>query len=193
MGWLIALLVLLSLLFLPLGFCAIYRRSNAGVWLLIGPFKLRVFPGNKKEKSAKQEKTSATDSSRSKGGSFRDFQPVAQTILQFLEEFRKKIRVKNLELRLVLAGNDPSDLAVNYGRTWAAVGSLIPQLERFLVIKKRNIQVECDFLADETLIYARLDATITIIRALQLLSVHGLKIIKQLMNLKKLRKGGAEL
>ena len=115
------------------------------------------------------------------------------TILQFLEEFRKKIRVKNLELQLVLAGDDPSDLAVNYGRAWAAVGSLIPQLERFLVIKKRNIQVECDFQAEETRIYARLDATITLIRALQLLSMHGIKIIKQLINLKKLRKGGAEL
>ena len=193
MGWLIALLVLLVLLFLPFGFCAIYRHTNAGVWLLVGPFKFQVFPGNKKEKSAKQQKARKTDNSQSKGGSLRDFQPVVGTILQFLEEFRKKIRVKNLELRLVLAGDDPSDLAVNYGRAWAAVGSLIPQLERFLVIKKRNIQVECDFLAEETLIYARLDATITIIRALQILSVHGLKIIKQLMNLKKLRKGGAEL
>ena len=193
MGWLIVLAVLLALLFLPFGFCAIYRQSNAGVWLLIGPLKFRVFPGNKKGKSAKQQKASKTDLSQSKGGSFRDFQPVVGTILQFLEEFRKKIRVKNLELHLILAGDDPSDLAVNYGRAWAAVGSLIPQLERFLVIKKRNIQVECDFQAEETRIYARLDATITLIRALQLLSMHGIKIIKQLINLKKLRKGGAEL
>lgn len=193
MGWLIALLVLLALLFLPLGFCAIYRQSNAGVWLLVGPFKFRVFPGNKKEKSTKQEKAGKTDSSQSKGGNLQDFQPVVGTILQFLEEFRKTIRVKNLELKLVLAGGDPSDLAVNYGRAWAAVGSLIPQLERFLVIKKRNIQVECDFQAEEMLIFARLDATITLVRALQLLSVHGMKIIKQLINLKKLRKGGAQL
>ena len=193
MGWLIALLVLLSLLFLPLGFCAIYRQSNAGVWLLIGPFKFRVFPGNNKEKRAKQQKAGKPGNNQSKGGSLQEFQPVVGTILQFLEEFRKKIRVKNLELKLVLAGGDPSDLAVNYGRAWAAVGSLIPQLERFFVIKKRNVQVECDFLADETLIFARLDATLTLIRALQLLSVHGIKIMKQLINLKKLRKGGAEL
>lgn len=193
MGWLIALLVLLSLLFLPLGFCAIYSHSNTGVWLLVGPFKFRVFPGNNKRESAKQQKAGKADNNQSKGGSLQEFQPVVGTILQFLEEFRKKIRVKNLELKLVLAGGDPSDLAVNYGRAWAAVGSLIPQLERFFVIKKRNVQVECDFLADETLIFARLDATLTLIRALQLLSVHGIKIMKQLINLKKLRKGGAEL
>lgn len=193
MGWLIALAVLLVLLFLPFGFCAIYRQSNAGIWLLVGPLKFRVFPGNKKGKNTKQQVANKTDNNPSKGGSLWDFQPVVRTIIQFLEEFRKKMRVKNLELHLVLAGDDPSDLAVNYGRAWAAVGNFVPQLERFLVIKKRNIQVECDFYAEETLIFARVDATITLIRALQLLSMHGTKIIKQLMDLKKLRKGGAEL
>ncbi len=193
MGWLIALAILLALLLLPFGFCAIYRQSNSGIWLLIGPLKFRVFPGNKKREEGTRKSTNKTESHGSTGGNLRDFYPTVRAILQFLEEFRKKIRVKNLELQLVLAGDDPSDLAVNYGRAWAAVGNLLPQLERIFVIQKRNIQVECDFLADQTRIYARLDATITLIRALQLLSMHGIKVIKQLMNLKKLRKGGAEL
>lgn len=193
MGWIIALVILLALFFLPFGFCAVYRQSNAGVWLLIGPLKFRVFPGNKKENNTKQQDNDKAENEPTKGGNLRDFWLTARTLFQFLEEFRKKIRVKNLEVKLVLAGDDPSDLAVNYGRAWAAVGNLIPHLERFFVIKKRNIQVECDFLADQTRVYARLDATITLIRALQLLSKHGIKVIKQLMNLKKLRKGGAEL
>ncbi len=92
-----------------------------------------------------------------------------------------------------MAGDDPSDLAVNYGRIWASVGSLIPLLEHYLTIKKQNIQVKCDFEAEQTQIFARLDATITLIRAVQLLSTHGIKSIKQLLELKKLRKGGAEL
>lgn len=193
MGWLIALAVIAVTLFLPLGFSAIYRQSDPGVWLLIGPFKFRVFPGNKKEKSAEQQKASKTGDSQSKGGSYQNFQPIVRTIIEFLGEFRQKIRVKRLELKVILAGGDPSDLAVNYGRAWAALGNLMPHLERLFVIKKRNLEVECDFVADETLIYARIDATISVIKTLHLLSRHGIKILKNLLELKKLRKGGAQV
>ena len=113
--------------------------------------------------------------------------------MEFLDHFRRKIRVRCLQFKLILAGDDPSDLAVNYGRAWAAVGSIMPQIERLFVIKKRNIEVECDFLAEQTLVFARLDATITVFRTLHLLSRHGIKAIKQLLELKNLRKGGAQL
>lgn len=195
MGWLIALAALLSLGFLPLGFCAIYRKSDPGVWLLIGPLKIRVYPGKSEEEKSKSQKASKKSKKEGsqKGGSVRDFQPVVRTILEFLDQFRRKIRVRYLEFKLVLAGDDPSDLAVNYGRAWAAVGSIMPQIERLFVIKKRNIEVECDFLAEQTMVFARLDATITVFRTLHLLSRHGIKTIKQLLELKNLRKGGAQL
>ena len=93
---------------------------------------------------------------------------------------------------MTLAGDEPDKLAVNYGRAWAALGNLMPHLERTFVIRKRDVDVACDFLAEETLIYARLDATITVARATHLLSRHGIKILKELGELKKLRKGGAQ-
>lgn len=196
MGWLIGLAAVIATLFLPLGFSAIYRQSDPGVWLLIGPLRLRVYPGNKKDKKPqKPKKTTSADKHKdeTKGGSYRDFLPVVRTIVEFLGEFRRKIRVRRLELKVVLAGGDPSDLAVNYGKAWAALGSLLPQLERLFVIKKRNLEVECDFIAEETLIYARIDATISVVKTLHLLSRHGIKILKHLLELKKLRKGGAQL
>lgn len=193
MGWLIALAVIASALFLPLGFSAIYRQDNPGVWLLIGPLRFRVYPGNKKKQKPEKQTSGKKDKNQSKGGSYRDFLPVVRTIYTFLGEFRRKIRVKRLELKVILAGDDPADLAVNYSRAWAALGSLTPQLEQLFVIKKRNLEVECDFVAEETLIYARIDATLTVVRTLHLLSKHGIKIIKQLLELKKLRKGGAQL
>lgn len=191
MLWLIALAIVASVLFLPLGFSAIYRQDNPGVWLLIGPFRFRVYPGNRKKKAQKpaQDKEKNT----SKGGSYKDFWPVVRTIYTFLGEFRRKILVKRLELKVVLAGEDPADLAVNYGRVWAALGSLTPQLDRLFRIRKRKVEVECDFTAEEALVYARIDATLTVARTLHLLSKHGIKIIKQLLELKKLRKGGAKL
>ena len=194
MCWLIPLDVLCGLAFLPIGFRAVYRESRPGVWLLIGPVKFRVYPGKPKEKRVRDQKNKATAESQSeKGGRFRAFLPITRTILEFLEYFRRKIRVNNLELKLILADDDPSTLAINYGRAWAALGNLLPQLERFFTIKRRNLEVECDFTAEETLIYAKADVTITVARALHLLSRYGIRVLKDLLNLKKLRKGGAKL
>ncbi len=204
MGWLIALAVICLLVLLPLGFRAIYRENNPGVWILIGPFKLQVFPAKpKKESSAKKQKSppkksASKKSSRkqtesSKGGSYRDFLPIVRTIIEFLGHFRRKIRINHLELKMILGGGDPCDLAVNYGKAWAALGNLMPQLDRIFVLKKRDLEVECDFAGEKTLIFARVDATITLGRAIHLLTRHGIKILKQLLQLKKLRKGGAKL
>lgn len=196
MGWLIALAVLCGMAVLPIGFRAIYRESQPGVWVLIGPVKLRVYPGRrKKEKPKKQKPAEAKQPGKKseKGGNYRDFIPVVKTIFAFLEHFRRKLRVNDLQLKVVLAGEDPADLAINYGKAWAGLGNLMPQLERFFVIKKRNLEVECDFTAETTLVYAKADMTITLARALHLLGRYGIRILKDLLELKKLRKGGAEL
>ena len=92
----------------------------------------------------------------------------------------------------MLGGSNPSDLAVNYGRGWAVLGNLVPLLERAFIIKKRDLEVECDFLAENTVIIARLDLTITVGRVLSLLTIRGIPIIRELINLKKLFKGGAK-
>lgn len=190
MVWLIIIAVLCGLAVFPLGFSAVYREDDPGVWLLIGPLKFRVYPGKKntKEKEPKSQKSFSP-----KGGSYRDFEPVIRAIFDFLGQFRRKIRVRDLQLQLTLAGEDPCDLAVNYGRAWAALCALTPQLERLFVIKKRNLSVDCDFTGDKTVIYAKVVATITLGRTLHLLSKHGIKVIKELLELKKLQKGGAQV
>lgn len=194
MGWLIALAVLAGIALLPVGIRGVYRESTAGVWLLIGPLKFRLYPAKPKEgKTAAQPKKRAAGSSSQKGGKLQDFWPIARTVLDFLNQLRKKVGVKNLELKVILAGDDPCDLAVNYGRAWTALGNLMPQLDRFLQIRKKNIEVECDFTAETTRVYAKVDATVSVARALHLGGRYGVKIIKDILKLKKLRKGGAEL
>lgn len=192
MVWLIILAVLCVLPFIPLGFCAVYREKDPGIWLLIGPFKFRVYPAKKK---AEPEKTKPRSKMKlpETGGGYRDFGPVIRAVLDFLGQFRRKIRVRNLEFKVTLAGDDPCDLALNYGKAWAAVGTLTPQLERLFVIKRRDLSVDCEFNGDKTRIYAKVVATITIGRTIHLLSKHGIKVIKELLELKKLQKGGAQL
>lgn len=204
MGWLIFVLLLLAVL--PLGVWIRYDEAGPLVRIVAGPLKIKGFPVRKKAKKAaapKQEKASLSESTpnpkeqqstkKANGGSLTDFLPLVKVALDLLGDFRRKLRVDELYLRLILASSDPCDLAVNYGRTWAAVGNLIPQLERYFVIKKRDIAVECDFTADKTLVYLQMKITITFGRLLSLLAIYGFRGLKEFLKLKKKRKGGAAL
>ena len=218
MGWLITLLILTALAILPLGASIIYDEDGAVVRVIVGPVKIKVFPlpkkdkkpekKPKKEKKLKKEKTSSkkqeksnkqtqtsgkteTEAKKKKGGPITDFLPLVKVLLKFLDGFRRKLRLNVLELKLIMAADDPCDLAVNYGKAWAAVGNLMPQLERVFVIQKRNIEVECDFTADKTLVIARLDLTITLGRILGLVFLLIGRAIVELIKIVLKRKGGA--
>ena len=214
-GW-ITLGVLVLLAVLPLGVSVKYNADGAVVRILLGPIKITLFPRPKKEKKDKKKKELKKKKEASqepdrpqnpkppakpkekkpkeeKGGSWTDFLPLVKEALRFLGDFRRKLRLNCLELKLIMAADDPCDLAVNYGRAWAAVGNLLPQLERLFVIKKRDIQVECDFTASQTLVIARLDLTITLGRLLAAVVVFGVRALIEFLKIKKKRKGGASV
>jgi len=215
MGWWITLGVLVLLAVLPLGVSVKYNADGPLVRVILGPIKFTVFPlpkkeekEKKKQESKKEKKTpeepvpqnpkppappKKQESKTEKAGSWTDFLPLVKEALRFLSDFRRKLRLNRLELKLIMAADDPCDLAVNYGRAWAAVGNLLPQLERFFVIKKRNVEVECDFTASETLVIARLDLTITLGRLLSAVVVFGIRALTEFLKIKKKRKGGAKL
>ena len=205
MGWLIALGVLTLIAILPIGVSALYDDEGPRVSVIAGPLRLLVFPMKKKEKKEKPakkgkktkekapEKTgSKPKEKKKKGGSIDDFLPAVDVVLDFIAAFGRRLRVNNLQMKLILAGGDPSDLAVNYGRGWAVLGNLLPLLERAFVIKKRDLEVECDFLADKTAVVAQLDLTITIGRIFSLLIICGIPIVRELLKLMKKIKGGAK-
>ena len=125
------------------------------------------------------------------GGSLRDFLPFVKLALDFLGDLRRKLRMKELYLRLILAGDDPCDLAVNYGKTWTAVGNFLPLLDRWFVIKKKDVEVACDFTASETKVIARAEITITLGRLLALAAVYGCRGLKEFIVFRNKRKGGA--
>lgn len=141
-------------------------------------------------KPSKPESTLPTPS-KSKGGSLTDFLPFVKLALDFLNDFRKKLRVDRLELKLILAGDDPCDLAVNYGRAWAALDSFLPVLERVFTIKKRDLEVECDFCASEISVCVHVELTITVGRVLSMAVVYGIRALSEYLKFRKKRKGGA--
>ena len=142
-----------------------------------------------KEKTA-SEKATRPLIPKEKGGSWTDFLPLVKVAVDFLGDFRRKLRVNVLQMKLIMAADDPCDLAVNYGRAWAALGNLMPQLERLFVIIKRDIQVECDFTAEEISVIAHVDITITLGRLLTLAVVYGIRVLFEFLSMK--RKGGGD-
>ena len=205
MGWLVALLILFLLAILPLGASVLYDEDGPRVRIVAGPVKIQVFPMKKKakkdkpkkeakKKPAKEGKAAKKPAPKPKsGGSWTDFLPLVRIALDLLNDFRRKLRVNELKLHLTMAGDDPCDLAINYGRMNASLAALIAQLERFLVIKKRDVHIDCDFAADETVILARLDLSITLGRILSIAAVYGVRGLKTFLNIKKQREGGADL
>ena len=199
MGWLIALGILILLGCMPLGVSAVYDAGGFVAKLLAGPVKIPLFPREKKEKPkpAKEEESQApvtqdkAQPAEKKGGSFQEFLPLVKIATDFLGDLRRKLRVKRLEMKLCMAGGDPCDLGINYGRAWAAVGNLIPQLERLFVIKKRDVQVLCDFTQSQTTLYVRADITITLARFLCLVVRYGWRGYKEYKKIINKRKGGA--
>ncbi len=216
MGWWITLGVLTLLAILPLGVSVKYNVEGPLVRLILGPVKLTVVPGKKKQKADKKEdkpkgkpkkekepkpkqigadkpaQPEKQEEKKEQGGSLLDFLPLVKELFRFLGDFRRKLRLDVLELKLIMAADDPCDLAVNYGRAWAAVGNLLPKLEQWFVIKKRDIEVECDFTAEETKVIARLDLTITLGRLVAAVCRFGFRVLKEFIKIYNKRKGGAK-
>lgn len=204
MGWLIALGILVLIAILPVGASVEYDSDGFRAAVIAGVFHIPVFPVKKKEKKPKKVKKKApakaketktkkkSEPKQKKGGSLMDFLPVLDRVLDFLSAFRRKLRIQQLEMVIILGGGDPSDLAINYGRGWAALGNLEPLLDQAFVIKKRKMEVECDFLAESTTVIARMDISITIGRIVALLVAWGLPIVWEFLKIINKRKGGAK-
>ena len=215
MGWLITLAILFLLAILPLGVSVHYNADGPLVKIILGPAKLTVVPAKKKPPKEKKEKPQKEKKPKKKaapkpkqvgadappqpktekkeeGGSILDFLPLVKTLFDFLGDFRRKLRVNNLQLKLIMAGGDPYNLAMNYGRTWAAVGNLLPRLERWFVIGKRDIEVECDFVASQTTVIAHMDISISLGRLLAAVFTFAFKALVTFLKIQKKRKGGAQ-
>lgn len=197
MGWLIFLGVLVLLGCLPLGVRLNFDEGGFRPAVLIGRIPVPLYPvprwlqnmtsrHQKKEQSPEPKpKIAKPQSQEQPGGGIRRFLPFVRLGLELLGDFRRKLRVNFLRLRLTLAGEDPCDLAVNYGRSWAALGNLMPNLERALVIRKRDVEIQCDFQAEETTVVFAMDLTMTLGRLLGLALGYGLRALKLFLTMKK--------
>ena len=124
-------------------------------------------------------------------GGWQEYLPLIHTGLDLLRAFRRKLVLRRLECRVVLAGPDPCDLAVNYGRLCAAVAGLMPQIERLFTIRKKDIQIQCDYNATQTRVFFQADLVISVGKLLLLALVYGIRGLREYWTILNNRKGGA--
>lgn len=219
-GWLIFLGIIAAIAVLPVGASVRYDESGPLVRVLLGPVKILLYPRPEKEikpaqkeKKTQKEKTGDQEEDEipdgppegapskklekpKKGGSLLDFMPLVDVVMDMLSALVGRLRVNYLQVHLILAGDDPADLAINYGRAQAAGATLLAQLNRFLVIKKQDVQIQCDFTSDNTTVLAQVELTITVGRVISWAVSYGVKALMTFLKIKKQQdkqEGGAAL
>lgn len=176
MGWWIALWIVLVLggivtllIFLPVGIRVRYHNDQLKMWYTIGPVRLLRYPETEKEKLKRMDSKLTVRSvlkepiaaNRRYDNVLGDFVAELKTVLELFWALRPKLRLKRLVMKLVLAGDDPCAVAMEYGGAWAAIGAVYPVLDGAFTIKKQDISVDCDFSAgSKTRLEVKLDITI---------------------------------
>lgn len=193
MGWLIALAVLLGLVLfiicLPVGVRVIYDQDDLKAWYTV--LSIRVaevdLEEDDKKLSLKKILKSAQRSSQKERphpkmqashNKIKAFWDDLILLLDFYWGLLDVAVLKRLDVKLILTGDDPCDLAVQYGQAWAAVGTLLAGLESLISIGKRNVDVRCDFVGTESCFTARLDFSLSFGRLL----AYMFRYIKNNMN-----------
>ncbi|MBE6883131.1 MAG: DUF2953 domain-containing protein [Ruminococcaceae bacterium] len=171
-GWIIAgsiLLFLILLLWLPvcvrIGFDGEFTLSVSYLFLKFGIFpkkerKKKTKKKEKKEKVQKQESKQKTKQTFSQ--KLEKLQSTLESVLELfgavkgpLKFLLKSIRLYLLELKVIVATDDPCDTAEKYGKTCAAVYPLLSSLRQIKRPKKQVIVIKPDFCEDEGMVSAR--------------------------------------
>ena len=182
--------LLVALLFLPVGVQVRYDDSGFRISLLAGPIRWQLLPAksgwlhrkwtrSKSEKAPKPApKKVAAPRPAPKGGAWSGLRPYWPVLHNLLQGLRRRLLVRRLEFWVKLGGGDPCDLAVQYGRAWAALGATEPLLDRALRIRRKDIQIFCDFTAENTEAYLSLDLVLCPARLLGLMLRQGPALLR---------------
>ena len=199
------LLVLFLLSLLRLGVRVEFTGSLAEtrVTVIAGPARIQLLPKPEKPEKPQKEKKKKEKPAKAKaeGGEKKkklhltkeDIKTALPALWECLKnglrKTRQRLLIDPLHLSASLPGAaDPAGAAELYGYVNAGMWTVMPQLERLFVIKKPDIQVECDFASAETTVVVHLDISITLGRLLALVIIYGVRILFELLSMK--RKGG---
>lgn len=203
------LALIFLLLLLPAGAWVRYSSDGLTLKVIYGPIRLQIVPKKKKapkkEKPKKEKKPKAEKAKKpkkkaeppkaptetqvpKKGGSVKELLEYVPIGLKLLGAIERRLMLRNLVVLVKLAGDDPCDLALLYGKANAAIAAALPLLEAAFRIRKRDIQVFCDFTADSTEVYAELDIAACPLRLIAVVLRYGFQALKTYLKQQKTKK-----
>lgn len=162
----VLLLALVVALRIPVHARASYNQGEIAAWIRYGPVKLQLFPPARPEQKEEKQPEAAVESApaqepekKPKKGKrkkkpkakinreqiFYSLEALPPILLRALRRVGRRIWVEPLKLHILVAGADPADTALLYGRLEAALAGALPPLHRVVRIEEQDIQLFLDF------------------------------------------------
>lgn len=101
--------------------------------------------------------------------------------LSAMGQFRRALRVDRFLLDCAIATEDAAKTAMAYGAAAAGVGMFLPLLEENLRVRKKDIQVICDFEGTESQIFLEVQVSALVFQLL----IIGIKVLRGFLRLRK--------
>lgn len=195
LGIVVLALVLLSLI--RVGVWAEYAQKTFTVRLLAGPVRVTLFPRKakqpkpakaKKAKASKQKKSKPPKKPKTAGEIFDLVKELLPVVTDAAGQLRRKIRIDQLYLDMIVASADPAKTAVNYGRLSGVIGMFWPLVEQNFKVKEWRIRTNVDFTTEHPTVYLRAAATLTIGQILAL----GVRVASKVLPILSKQKSGSK-
>ena len=171
-----------------------YTPETAGAWLRVGPTEFRLFPRQEEKKpdrpkKARQEGTGGGKQPRppflSRRGLLELGRRLFPLLLEAAGQFRRKLQIDELRLRLVAGAPDPADAALRYGQANALLGAIWQPVTRVFHVKDGWARVEVDFERTEPALYGRVSLSLTVGELAALGLSFGVKALSVLLAVRR--------
>lgn len=192
--------LLLLLLFLPIRFRGGVDQGEAWARVRFGPVKVPLYPPPKDEGESgaeppKKQKKQPVRAKKEKEK--KPFRPTREQIFYALEALppilgralrrtRRRVRIAPLKVYVLVAGTDPADTAVLYGRLSAALAAGLPALHRLVRIREQDIRLYPDFQREEMDLIADVGVSIRLWDLLAIGLCAGASLLKCFIKLRRM-------
>jgi len=160
----ITLSIIILLALLRFGIILEYSDEGFHYWGKVGFLKFRIDKdkSKKRKKKVKEKVKPKNINKQILPGSLSEFMDMLRAVKNLLDRLRRKLLIKKLTLHYVSAGEDPANIALQFGAAHAVFNTIIPLLEGYFRIRRKDLNASADFNAKEQSIYAKINISIAL-------------------------------
>ncbi len=161
----------LLLFIIRIGLVVAYDEEGLSANFLVGPFRFKIAPKEKKKPSKKREhkaEKKTKEPGEEKAGAFATFKSYWPDIKRLLNTLKKGLLIDEITIHYIAAGDDPVAVAINFGGVSAAMGMITSYLEQNFNIGKRDLRSSCSFEIHKPCIYFKLKITLNMLWVIRL-------------------------